>query len=92
MTFDVASSNSNSYLVACQNGPVHVPSGTTPVPNPNSWDTLADTIWIDQPVGKSCFHSRYHLCITECTNKLGTGWSTTDTNGYRESHSTPDAR
>lgn len=38
-------------LTMSQNGPIHVLSNGSWVLNPFSWNTLADTIWIDQPVG-----------------------------------------
>lgn len=38
-------------LTVAQNGPIHVLSDGSWVLNPYSWHTLADTIWIDQPVG-----------------------------------------
>ncbi|KAK7691074.1 hypothetical protein QCA50_006177 [Cerrena zonata] len=34
-----------------ENGPIHVQSNYSLVENPFSWNTLADAIWIDQPVG-----------------------------------------
>ncbi|OJT10630.1 Carboxypeptidase sxa2 [Trametes pubescens] len=37
--------------LATENGPIHVQSNGSWVTNPYSWNTLADTIWIDQPVG-----------------------------------------
>ncbi|EIW53484.1 alpha/beta-hydrolase [Trametes versicolor FP-101664 SS1] len=37
--------------MATENGPIHVLSDGSWVLNPYSWHTLADTIWIDQPVG-----------------------------------------
>lgn len=38
-------------LTMSQNGPIHVLSNGSWVLNPFSWNTVADTIWIDQPVG-----------------------------------------
>ncbi|KAI0672407.1 alpha/beta-hydrolase [Trametes maxima] len=37
--------------LSTENGPIHVTSNGSWVKNPFSWNTLADTIWIDQPVG-----------------------------------------
>ncbi|OJT10631.1 Pheromone-processing carboxypeptidase KEX1 [Trametes pubescens] len=37
--------------LATENGPIHVLSNGSWVSNPYSWHTLADTIWMDQPVG-----------------------------------------
>ncbi|KAI0634125.1 alpha/beta-hydrolase [Trametes polyzona] len=37
--------------LSTENGPIHVLSNGSWVFNPFSWNTLADTIWIDQPVG-----------------------------------------
>ncbi|OSD00457.1 alpha/beta-hydrolase [Trametes coccinea BRFM310] len=37
--------------LSTENGPIHVLSNGSWVVNPYSWNTLADTIWIDQPVG-----------------------------------------
>ncbi|RDX42857.1 alpha/beta-hydrolase [Lentinus brumalis] len=37
--------------LSTENGPIHVLSNGSWVLNPFSWNTLADTIWIDQPVG-----------------------------------------
>ncbi|CDO75095.1 hypothetical protein BN946_scf185010.g20 [Trametes cinnabarina] len=37
--------------LSTENGPIHVLSNGSWVVNPLSWNTLADTIWIDQPVG-----------------------------------------
>ncbi|KAI0643827.1 alpha/beta-hydrolase [Trametes meyenii] len=37
--------------LSTENGPIHVLSNGSWVKNPFSWNTLADTIWIDQPVG-----------------------------------------
>ncbi|KAH9929043.1 alpha/beta-hydrolase, partial [Epithele typhae] len=37
--------------LSTENGPIHVLANGTWVTNPFSWNTLADTIWIDQPVG-----------------------------------------
>ncbi|KAI0822442.1 alpha/beta-hydrolase [Trametes gibbosa] len=37
--------------LSTENGPIHVVSNGSWVKNPFSWNTLADTIWIDQPVG-----------------------------------------
>ncbi|KAM5536828.1 hypothetical protein V8D89_009546 [Ganoderma adspersum] len=43
---------SSSILgLAKENGPIHVLSNRSWVANPYTWNTLADTIWIDQPVG-----------------------------------------
>ncbi|KAI0718592.1 alpha/beta-hydrolase [Cerioporus squamosus] len=37
--------------LSTENGPIHVLSNGSWVLNPFSWNKLADTIWIDQPVG-----------------------------------------
>ncbi|PIL29186.1 hypothetical protein GSI_09235 [Ganoderma sinense ZZ0214-1] len=37
--------------LAVENGPIHVLPNYTWTVNPYSWNQLADTIWIDQPVG-----------------------------------------
>ncbi|RPD76193.1 alpha/beta-hydrolase [Lentinus tigrinus ALCF2SS1-7] len=37
--------------LSTENGPIHVLTNGSWVLNPYSWNTLADTIWIDQPVG-----------------------------------------
>ncbi|KAH9848633.1 alpha/beta-hydrolase [Lenzites betulinus] len=37
--------------LSTENGPIHVLSNGSWVKNPYSWNVLADTIWIDQPVG-----------------------------------------
>ncbi|KAI0372398.1 alpha/beta-hydrolase [Pilatotrama ljubarskyi] len=37
--------------LSTENGPIHVLSNGSWVQNPFSWHTLADTVWIDQPVG-----------------------------------------
>ncbi|TBU63430.1 alpha/beta-hydrolase [Dichomitus squalens] len=37
--------------LAVENGPIHVLPNYTWTVNPYSWNKLADTIWIDQPVG-----------------------------------------
>ncbi len=41
-----------------QNGPIHVQPNGSWVFNNFSWNSLADTIWIDQPVGKSICSSK----------------------------------
>lgn len=38
--------------VCPQNGPIEVMSNGSWIMNPFGWHTLADTIWIDQPVGE----------------------------------------
>ncbi len=42
---------STRMLTMTQNGPIHVLSNGSWVLNPYSWNTLADTVWMDQPVG-----------------------------------------
>ncbi|OJT06591.1 Pheromone-processing carboxypeptidase KEX1 [Trametes pubescens] len=37
--------------LSTENGPIHVLSNGSWVLNPYSWNTLADTVWMDQPVG-----------------------------------------
>ena len=66
-TVDLSRAKQVAYhtsLVA-QNGPIHVQPNGSWFHNNFSWNTLADTIWIDQPVGKHTqtmtgeLHGRY---------------------------------
>ncbi|KAI0787985.1 alpha/beta-hydrolase [Fomes fomentarius] len=43
--------SSGMIALTTENGPIHVQTDGTWVHNNFSWNTLADTIWIDQPVG-----------------------------------------
>ncbi|KAI0749833.1 alpha/beta-hydrolase [Daedaleopsis nitida] len=43
--------SSGMIALTTENGPIHVQPNGTWFQNPFSWNTLADTIWIDQPVG-----------------------------------------
>ena len=52
--------------------------------NPFSWNTLADTIWIDQPVGELQMQCLGRTKDANAHLPLGTGFSTSDTNGYGE--------
>ena len=70
-----------------QNGPIHVQPNGSWVSNNFSWNNLADTIWIDQPVGelvcrlKTGLQGR-HILSVPLFPPIGTGFSTSDTTGY----------
>ncbi len=70
-------------LTIPQNGPIHVLSNGSWVLNPFSWNSLADTIWIDQPVGA---HFTLGFGSSRCADGryVGTGFSTSDAKGYGE--------
>lgn len=52
LPFSVCDSRVTSlYGMLLENGPLHVAANYSIVSNPFSWSSLADTIWIDQPVG-----------------------------------------
>ena len=70
-----------------QNGPIHVQPNGSWVFNDFSWNNLADTIWIDQPVGEliCCLKTgmeRRHILSVPLFPPIGTGFSTSDTTGY----------
>ncbi|KAI0327526.1 alpha/beta-hydrolase [Cubamyces sp. BRFM 1775] len=51
--------------LSTENGPIHVLSNGSWVTNPYSWNTLADTIWIDQPVGTGFSTSDTHGYVAD---------------------------
>lgn len=42
----------NAYYILPQHGPIHITSTNVFEANPFSWNTLADVVYVDQPVGK----------------------------------------
>jgi hypothetical protein len=72
------SASPGGFSQCSQNGPIHLqPNGSWFI-NQFSWNTLADTIWIDQPVGK---YPQFIYCVTHLSF-TGTGFSTSDSKGY----------
>lgn len=85
-----------------QNGPIHVLANGSWVLNNFSWNHLADTIWIDQPVGMCKAHlvlarglrgrPRASQAVSPNAVMLpltGTGFSTADSTGYGASVPVP---
>ena len=74
-----------------QNGPIHVLPNGSWVFNSFSWNNLADTIWVDQPVGKLIGKLKTrkqgrHVLSGPFFPPTGTGFSTSDTTGYGMQH------
>lgn len=63
-----------------QNGPIHLLSNYSLDENQYAWSTVADYVWLDQPVYVgSLLHDFYsHVYFS------GTGYSTADADGYGE--------
>lgn len=55
--------SSSLYGLFFENGPIHITSNYSLVSNQFAWSNLADTIWIDQPVGGGTpsYPDFYHL-------------------------------